>query len=191
MIPAVWYDFTPKSSADNRWHVHGHRTRPRSLLPVRTGWWRFVRSPHPAQLITGDASTFKSTQTYNVGSDIQSQQNGVVYANPNTIVSVSLSGVLNVFDTRESSGSKWRTLHGPTKAVTASALSESTFYAGSFDGSMKSFSMGSGEGEGKCSAVGGTGHSGQVSGLVSDGQGKVWSAGWDDKVASIEGDSFS
>jgi hypothetical protein len=50
--------------------------------------------------------------------------------------------------------------------------------------------VGSGDDEGKCSAVGGTGHSGQVSGLVSDG-GKVWSAGWDDKVASIEGDSFS
>jgi len=141
--------------------------------------------------MTGDASTFKSTQTYNVGSDIQSQQNGIVYANPNTIVSVSLSGVLNVFDTRESSSSKWRTLHGPTKAITASTLSETTFYAGSFDGTMKSFSMGSGEDEGKCSAVGGTGHSGQVSGLVNDGKGKVWSAGWDDKVASIEGDSFS
>lgn len=141
--------------------------------------------------MTGDASTFKSTQTYNVGSDIPSQQNGIVYANPNTIVSVSLSGVLNLFDTRESSSSKWRTLHGPTKAITSSTLAESTFYAGSFDGTMKSFSVSSGEDEGKCSAVGGTGHSGQVSGLVSDGQGKVWSAGWDDKVASMEGDSFS
>jgi hypothetical protein len=144
-------------------------------------------------LIAGDASTFKSVQTYNVGSDIPSQQNGIVYANPNTIVSVSLSGVLNVFDTRESSSSKWRTLHGPTKAITASTLADKTFYAGSFDGTMKSFSIGkeSGEEEGKCSAVGGTGHSGQVSGLENDGQGKVWSAGWDDKVSSIEGDSFS
>jgi WD40 repeat protein len=107
-------------------------------------------------------------------------------------VSVSLSGVLNVFDTRESSSSKWRTLHGPAKAITASTLSEKTFYAGSFDGTMKSFSIGKGgSDEGTCTQLGGTGHSGQVSGLGSDENGKVYSAGWDDKISSIEGDSFS
>lgn len=141
----------------------------------------------------GDASTSKSVQTYNVGSDIPSQQNGVVYANANTIVSISLSGVLNVFDTRESSNSKWRTLHGPTKAITASTFTDKTFYAGSFDGTMKSFAIGKdfGEDEGKCTEVAGTGHSAHVSGLTSDGKGNVWSAGWDDKVSSIEGDAFT
>jgi WD40 repeat protein len=151
-----------------------------------------VRRSNLIKLIVGDASARKAVQTYHVGSDIPSQQNGVVYANANTIVSVSLSGVLNVFDTRESSSSKWRTLHGPTKAITASTVSEKTFYAGSFDGSMKSFSIGRDEAEeGKCTELAGTGHSGQVSGLVSSQDGKVWSVGWDDKVASIEGDSFT
>ncbi|ODN76630.1 hypothetical protein L202_05277 [Cryptococcus amylolentus CBS 6039] len=145
-----------------------------------------------------DASTLKSAQTYNVGSDVSAQQNGVVYASPNTLVSVSLSGALNVFDTRESSSSKWRILHGPTKAVTASTLTESdeghaTFFAGSFDGSMKKFDIGEGYGEqeGTCGDVEGTGHTARVAALTSDGKGKVWSAGWDDKVSSIENNAFT
>ena len=40
-----------------------------------------------------DATTQKAAQTYNVGSDIPSQQNGVVYVNPNSVVSVSLSTI--------------------------------------------------------------------------------------------------
>ncbi len=141
----------------------------------------------------GDASTLKSIQTYSVGSDVPSQQNGVVYASPNTVISVSLSGVLNIFDSRESSSSKWRTLHGPTKAITASALSDNTFYTGSFDGTMKSFMAGGGAGEkeGICGEVEGTGHSARVAGMSGDGKGKVWSAGWDDTVACIEGQSFA
>ncbi|WVQ79093.1 hypothetical protein IAT38_001187 [Cryptococcus sp. DSM 104549] len=146
-----------------------------------------------------DASTQKTTQSYTVGSDIPSQQNGIVFANPNTLVSVSLSGTLNVFDTRESTSTKWRTLEGPTKAVTASALTSdedgknATFFTGSFDGTTKRFDIGEsyGEKEGTCSLVEGTGHSARVSGLTADGKGKVWSAGWDDKVASIEGQAFT
>ncbi|KAK8861594.1 hypothetical protein IAR55_002417 [Kwoniella newhampshirensis] len=146
-----------------------------------------------------DASSFKSIQSYSVGSDISSQQNGIVYANPDTLVSISLSGTLNVFDTRESSSTKWRTLQGPTKAITASAISPSedgkgaTFYAGSFDGTMKRFDIGEGFGEkeGQCEDVKGTGHSARVVGLSADGKGKVWSAGWDDKVTAIEGESFA
>ncbi|ORX36518.1 WD40-repeat-containing domain protein [Kockovaella imperatae] len=129
-----------------------------------------------------DASTLKSTQTYTIGTDIPSQQNGVVYAGPNTLVSVSLSGVLNVFDTRE--GSKWRTLHGPPKAITSAVMSDKTFYTGSFDGSIKSFSS-----AGECDSVKGNGHNGRVAAMSHDGT-KTWSAGWDDKVASIEGDNF-
>ncbi|WVQ93436.1 hypothetical protein IAU59_000510 [Kwoniella sp. CBS 9459] len=147
-----------------------------------------------------DACTLKSTQSWTIGSDIPSQQNGVVFANPNTLVSISLSGVLNVFDTRESTSTKWRTLHGATKAITASSISsaegggekEATFYAGSFDGSIKRFDLGEsfGDREGTCTEVEGTGHTGQIAGIIPDGKGKVWSAGWDDKVSSIEGQAF-
>ena len=141
----------------------------------------------------GDAATLKCTRRYAVGSDIPSQQTGVVYANPNTVISVSLSGVINIFDSRESSSSKWRTLHGPTKAITASVLAEGTFYAGSFDGTMKSFMVGdtAGEKEGRCAEIEGSGHSARVAGLSADGKAKVWSAGWDDRVSCIEGHSFA
>ncbi|WWC68604.1 uncharacterized protein I206_102534 [Kwoniella pini CBS 10737] len=137
-----------------------------------------------------DASTQKSTQSYTVGTDVQSQQNGIVYAGPNTLVSISLSGVLNLFDTRESSATKWRKLHGATKAITASVLDEqeTTFYTGSFDGSIKKFSIG--DQEGLCDEIQGTGHSANVVGF-SGSEGKVYSAGWDDKVSTIQGDSFS
>ena len=127
-----------------------------------------------------DAETLKSVQTYSVGGDVQSQQNGVVYAGPNTLTSVSLSGVLNVFDTRDT---KWRTLHGPTKAITSAVLSDKSFYTGSFDGSVKSF-----KDDGECSSLE-NGHSGRIVAMSSDGK-RAWSTGWDDKVASIEGQSF-
>ncbi|WVO18639.1 hypothetical protein L204_106358 [Cryptococcus depauperatus] len=146
-----------------------------------------------------DASTFKPVQTYSVGSEVQSQQVGVVYANPNTLVSISLSGTLNIFDTRESNSTNWRTIHGPTKAITASAIlsdeqsKNATFYAGSFDGTLKQFKVGEsyGEKEGTCETVEGVGHSAKVVALSADGRDKVWSAGWDDQVASIQDARFS
>jgi WD40 repeat protein len=140
-----------------------------------------------------DAASQQAAQTYTVGSDIPSQQNGVVFANPNTVVSISLSGTLNLFDTRESNTAKWRTLHGPTKAITASVLGgdkEKTFYAGSFDGSVKAFDLGGAEEE-LCHEVEGAGHTALVSAFTDGGNGKVWSAGWDDKVASIDGKAFA
>lgn len=106
---------------------------------------------------------------------------------------MSLSGVLNVFDTRESSSTKWRTLYGPTKAITSSVLAgegDKTFYTGSFDGGIKAFDVGGAE-EGQCYDISGTGHTALVAAMETDGQGKVWSAGWDDKVASITGKDFA
>ena len=108
-------------------------------------------------------------------------------------MSVSLSGVLNVFDTRESSDTKWRSLYGPTKAVTSSVLGgddNKTFYTGSFDGGVKAFDV-SGAEEGQCFDIEGTGHTALVSAMNTDNQGRVWSAGWDDKVASITGKEFA
>lgn len=131
-----------------------------------------------------DAAAAQVRQTYNVGGDVEDQQNGVVWAGPNTIVSVSLSGDLNVFDTRDS---KSRKLYGPTKAVTAATLSDKTFYTGSFDGGVKAFAVNGGE----CANVTGAGHTARIVGLAANGKGKTWSAGWDDKVTSIEGDTFA
>ena len=153
--------------------------------------------PDPDTRPEGDASTMKSSQSYKVGSDVASQQNGVVFAGSDTVISVSMSGVLNMFDLRESSSSKWRTINGPSKSITASTLvgedKEKTLYAGSFDGSVKAFDIGSsyGEAEGDCNVVEGTGHSGRVASMTSDGKGKIYSAGWDDRVSTIEKSSFT
>ncbi|BEJ16159.1 hypothetical protein CspHIS471_0507640 [Cutaneotrichosporon sp. HIS471] len=161
-------------------------------------------APDSAHLVTAgadgvvaiwDAAAAQVKQTWSVGADVEAQQNGVVWANPNTIASVSLSGTINVFDVRE--GKTWRKLYGPTKAITSSALApggdSQTFYTGSFDGTMKSFALGAslGEREGACSNVEGVGHTALVAAMASDGTGKVWSAGWDDKVSAISGGQFA
>lgn len=143
-----------------------------------------------------DAATAKIAQSYTIGSDVVDQQNGVVYANKDSVVSVSLSGDLNVFDLRES-GDKWRKLYGPTKAITA-ALGvgkgdNQTFYTGAFNGTMNAFAIGSsyGDREGECTPVAGTGHTGRIVGLASNSKDKVFTTAWDDKVSSIVGGSFS
>ena len=133
-----------------------------------------------------DAQSGQESQTFNVGSAVEDQQNGIVWANENTIVSVSLSGTLNLFDPRE--GSKWRKLHGPARAITAGALVEKdqTFYAGSFDGSIKRLDLQGGDWE----DISGTGHSALISSVVASGD-KVWTAGWDDKATCIESGTFT
>ncbi|BEI85281.1 hypothetical protein CcaverHIS002_0506820 [Cutaneotrichosporon cavernicola] len=161
-------------------------------------------APDSAHLVTAgadgvvaiwDAAAAQVKQAWSVGADVEAQQNGVVWANPNTIASVSLGGTINVFDVRE--GKTWRKLYGPTKAITSSALApgrdSQTFYTGSFDGTMKSFALGAslGEREGECSNVEGVGHTALVAAMASDGTGKVWSAGWDDKVSAISGGQFA
>ena len=114
-----------------------------------------------------------------------------MYANPNTLISISLCGTLNVFDTRQSSSTKWRTLIGPSKAITSSILADNhkTFYTGSFDGAVKAFEV-HGNDEGLCHEVEGTGHNALVAGMATDGEGMVWSAAWDDKIACIEAQKF-
>lgn len=136
-----------------------------------------------------DAATGQAGQSWKVGSDVESQQNGIVWANPNVIASVSLSGTINLFDPRE--GNSWRKLHGPTKAITASGLNEKdqTFYAGSFDGSIKAFSTA--EDEGAWKEIEGGGHAARIVGVASDTDGKVWAAGWDDRATSISGTKFA
>ena len=102
--------------------------------------------------------------------------------------------MINIFDTREASSTKWRTLHGPTKAITASALSGNNYYAGSFDGTMKSFMVGEDTGDemaGTCQEIEGIGHTSKIAGMSADGNGNVWSAGWDDKACCIIGQSFT
>lgn len=49
---------------------------------------------------SGDIETRKATTTYTLGSGLESQQVGNVWSAPDTIVSLSFTGELNVFDRR-------------------------------------------------------------------------------------------
>ncbi|KAL7419562.1 WD40 repeat-like protein [Cryptotrichosporon argae] len=134
-----------------------------------------------------DAQTRQSAQTFALGSDLLSQQNGITYAGGNTLVSVSLSGVLNVIDVR-APASEIRYLYGPTKAITAAAyVAESqTFYAGSFDGAIRAF-----DAEGSAVDVEGQGHAARVAAIASAaGEAKVHAVGWDDKLTALDGARF-
>lgn len=131
-----------------------------------------------------DVASGKETQTYTIGSAVEDQQNGIVWVNESTIASVSLDGTINLFDPSE--GSKWRKLHAPTKGITAGALVDKTFYAGSLDGSVKKLDLESGI----WNQVEGSGHSAKIAAMAADG-GKVVSAAWDDRALSIENGAFA
>ncbi|TFY78699.1 hypothetical protein EWM64_g5314 [Hericium alpestre] len=134
----------------------------------------------------GDVETRKSILTYSLGSGIASQQVGNVWNAPDTIVSLSMSGDLNVFDRR--SGEKpVKVLLGPQKAVTAAtSASSDTFTVGTADGRLLSY-----DDAGEASYIGGEGHTNLISALTSTAPNQVISAGFDDKVREIDGQSFT
>ena len=123
--------------------------------------------------------------TWVVGSGVASQQVGNIWTEGDEIVSLSMSGDLNVFDRRAGDKVSARVLQAPSKAVTAAAAtSPSTFYAGVADGRVLSFS------DSEYSYVEGTTHTNLVAGIAVTKGGKVYSAGLDDKVREIEGSAF-
>ncbi|KAJ3552698.1 hypothetical protein NM688_g4017 [Phlebia brevispora] len=127
-----------------------------------------------------DVETRKAVNTWTVGSGVPYQQVGNTWTEGDEIVSLSMSGDLNIFDKR--TGDKpVRVLQGPSKPITAAAaLQDSSFIAGLGDGRVASFS-GS-----EYSYIGGTGHSTLVSGIAVSAGGKIFSAGYDDQVREIE-----
>ncbi|KAF7318847.1 WD-REPEATS-REGION domain-containing protein [Mycena chlorophos] len=134
-----------------------------------------------------DVETRKATTTWTVGAGVNNQQVGNVWARDADIVSLSLSGDLNVFDARAGSKSA-RVITGAQKSITAIAPSSSTtFLAGTADGRVIEYNSASGE----ATAVQGDGHTNIVVGLAAVPNGKVISTGYDDKVREISGGSFA
>ncbi|KAI0300144.1 WD40 repeat-like protein [Multifurca ochricompacta] len=135
-----------------------------------------------------DVETRKATTTYTLGTGLEHQQVGNVWSSPDTIVSLSFSGALNVFDMR--SGEKpVKVLHGPQKAVTVAIpapTGSETFLAGTADGRVFSY-----DSTGAATPLTGQGHTNLVSGLTSTPDGRVFSAGYDDQVREVEGSSFT
>ncbi|KAJ7359560.1 WD40-repeat-containing domain protein [Mycena albidolilacea] len=134
-----------------------------------------------------DVETRKATTTWSLGAGVNNQQMGNVWSREADIVSLSLSGDLNVFDHRV--GDKpARVVTGPQKTITAVAPSSaSTFLAGAADGRVVEYTTASGE----AVPVGGEGHTSLIVDLAAASDGKVFSAGYDDRVREIGAASFS
>ncbi|KAI0084155.1 WD40-repeat-containing domain protein [Irpex rosettiformis] len=134
-----------------------------------------------------DAESRKLLTSWTLGTTVEHQQVGNVWTDGGDIVSLSVSGDLNVFDKRVDDKPA-RILRGPAKSISAAVptSTNNTFIAGLSDGRVLSFS-GS-----EYDYVEGVGHKSLVSGLVMAPDGKVYSAGYDDllKEISPNGSSF-
>ncbi|KAJ6558029.1 WD40 repeat-like protein [Mycena capillaripes] len=147
----------------------------------------FITSSADCTVKLWDVETQKATSTWSLGAGVNNQQMGNVWSGAADIVSLSLSGDLNVFDARV--GDKpTRVVTGPQKTITAVAPSASgTFLAGTADGRVVEYTPSSGE----AAPVEGEGHTSIVVGLAAGPEGKVFSAGYDDRVREIGAARFS
>ncbi|TFK32026.1 WD40 repeat-like protein [Crucibulum laeve] len=130
-----------------------------------------------------DVETRKAVQTWTLGTGISHQQMGNTWSGEQDIVSLSLSGDLNLFDPR--TGEKpTRVFRAPQTSITALApLNSSTFIAGTAEGRIFSYS------DDASSCLEGEGHTALVTGVASSPtDGKAYSIGWDDRVREIERD---
>ncbi|KAJ3933322.1 MAG: WD40-repeat-containing domain protein [Lentinula lateritia] len=134
-----------------------------------------------------DVETRKSITTWTVGNGVSFQQVGNTWSGESDVVSLSLSGDLNVFDIR--TGDKpSRIIQGPQKPITTIApvpALPDTFLAGTADGRVLSYSKSTGE----SSHLQGVNHSTLVTSLASSPVGgSAFSAGFDDCVREIGSD---
>jgi len=132
-----------------------------------------------------DAQTQKAVATWTVGTGVSHQQIGNTWSGGNDLVSLSMSGALNIFDPR--TGDKpTRVFNAPQKSITAITPSSfNTFLIGTADGRIYSYSPSAQD----SNILKGEGHSNNVSGLTtSSTDGKVYSIAFDDHLREIEGD---
>ncbi|KAG1745275.1 WD40-repeat-containing domain protein [Suillus lakei] len=122
---------------------------------------------------------------------LQAWTSAGVWSGISDLVSLSMSGDLNVFDPR--TGDKpTRVLQAPQKAITAaSSTSSGTFFAGSADGRVFSYDADSTSPSDAVQLVGGTLHTSLVSGMATASSGKTFTAGYDDHIREIEGSAYT
>ncbi|OAX35074.1 WD40 repeat-like protein [Rhizopogon vinicolor AM-OR11-026] len=138
-----------------------------------------------------DIETRKSLQAWTVGTGVPNQQVGGVWSGSSDLVSLSMSGDLNVFDPRTVEGPT-RILQAPQKAITAASLtSSSTFLAGSADGRVLSYDTDTTSPSDAVRLVGGTLHTSLVSGMATASSGKVFTTGYDDHIREIDGSAYT
>ena len=165
----------------------------------------------PIQRFSGDAQTRKAVSTWTVGSEIDHQQVGNTWSGESNLVSLSMSGELNIFDPRlgdkatnvlsvcfsavSLSVSLCETplLHqAPQRSINVitptKGASSGTFLAGTADGRVYAYS----ESSKGTTLVEGKSHSNNVSGIVmSPVDGTVYSIGFDDHVREISADGLT
>jgi WD40 repeat protein len=155
---------------------------------------RFVTSSADRTVKVWDVEAGKPVQSWDMGDEgqvsIPHHQVGVVWPggrSDDLIISLSLSGDLNYLV--EGKEKPTRVIHGHQKNITAAGMVDtgeknSTFWSGSYDGRIYAWDVGAGI----CEPVDGDGHPSYVAGITatSEGQGRIYSVGWDDTLRSID-----
>ncbi|KAB5592203.1 Actin-interacting protein 1 [Ceratobasidium theobromae] len=138
---------------------------------------RFYKLAHLLYGSHRDVETRQAVTTWNVGTAIEHQQLGNTWAGTDNLVSLSLSGALNVFDKRDGS----KPSRGPVQPISSLASpSSGTFLAGSNDGRVTAFTIADG-----AQPITGDSHQARIVALAQSGT-NIYSAGLDDTVRTID-----
>jgi WD40 repeat protein len=140
-----------------------------------------------------DIDSGKNTTTWRMGEEgvvsIPNQQVGVTWPpgrSDGLIISVDLEGNLNYLI--EGKEKPIKIVKGHQKNITASALSGSTFYTGSYEGRVCAWDIKTGAAE----KIDGDSHSNYVSGIAPEpGKDRSYSVGWDDTLRCISAGTFT
>ncbi|GLB42129.1 putative WD domain, G-beta repeat [Lyophyllum shimeji] len=160
----------------------------------------FVTSSADCTVTLWDVQNQKPVSTWKLGSGVDNQQVGNAWSGNRDIVSLSMSGDLNIFDPRV--GDKpARIISAPQKAITAMApVDDKTFLGGTADGRVYSFTTSLAPQKAVSTTtlndesrhIAGAGHSNFVSGLASNTRDhNIYSIGYDDRVREIDAGSGS
>ncbi|KAH9941649.1 WD40 repeat-like protein [Epithele typhae] len=156
------------------------------------GW-----SPDSKSLVTSsadctvklwDIDAKKVKTTWSLGPGVSNQQVGNTWTPGDDIVSLSMSGDLNLFDARAASAAPTRVLHAPQKAVTAGLRApggSATFVVGTADGRVLAHDGA------EYAYAGGEAHASLVAGFAAAPGGTVHSVGVDDKLRELEGTTYT
>jgi WD repeat-containing protein 1 (actin-interacting protein 1) len=150
---------------------------------------KFVTASADQTVRIWDPEAGKAVQTWRMGEDsvvsIPDQQMGVVWPagrSDGLIISVDLEGNLNYLT--DGNPRPTKIVRGHQKNITASGISGSTFFTGSYEGRVCAWNTTTGLAE----KVDGDSHSNYVSGIStagSAGKDQVYTVGWDDTLRNI------
>ncbi|KAI9805284.1 MAG: WD40 repeat-like protein [Piccolia ochrophora] len=154
---------------------------------------KFVTASADQTVKIWDVEARKVTQNWRLGEEgaisIPNHQVGVVWPagrSDGLVISLGLNGDLNYFS--EGSPNPTRVVQGHQRNITTAATSDdasskgTTLWTGSYEGRVLSWDTVTGVGE----SVDGEGHKNQVSGFAATKAPRMYSAGWDDTLRSID-----